>query len=124
MPLLEEGEQLVIFIHRWFPMSLTRFLGTEPGFQTLAQPLESPVVLRLFLLDLVDDVTNSMNPLLQLLLLISPGLFSAAQGCVLPLLHCLQLLLARLIGHKLQKVLSKAVTEITLIADCTQKRTK
>lgn len=124
MSLFEEGEQLVMFIHRWFPVSLTCFLGTEPGFQILAEPLESPVVLRLFLLDLVDDATNSMNPLLQPLLLVSPGLFSAAQGCVLPLLHCLQLLLARLIGHKLQKVLRKAVTEITLIADCTQKRTK
>lgn len=88
------------------------FLRAEPGFQALPEPLERPLVLGMFLPDLADDGINGAEPVLQLLLLGPPGLFSAAQGSVLPFLQCLQMLLARLVGHDLQKVLRKTTTAI------------
>jgi len=117
----EEQEQMVLCILSVPPSG---FLRGEPGFQALAEPLESPLVLRMFLLDLVDNGVNGPEPVLQLLLLVSPGLFSAAQGSVLPFLQCLQMLLACLVGHNLQQVLRKATTEMALRANCTQKGTK
>lgn len=81
-------------------------------------------MLRMFLVDLVDNGIDGPEAVLQFLLLVSPGLLSAAQGSVLPFLQCLQVLLACLVGHNLQKVLRKATTEIALTADCTRKRTK
>lgn len=66
-------------------------------------------MLRILLLDLVDDVIDGTEPALQLLLLLSPGLLSTAQGSILPFLQCLQMLLACLVGHNLQKVLAKEI---------------
>lgn len=79
-------------------------------------------MLRLLLLHPVDNGTDSTEPLLQFLLFVSAGLLGAAQGCVLPFLQRLQMLLACLIGHNLQKVLRKAITEMALIAGCTRQR--
>lgn len=85
----------------YFSVPLSGFLRAEPGPQALSEPLQSPVVLRMLLLDPVDNGVNGAEPVLQFLLLAPPGLFRAAQGTVLPLLQRLQMLLAGLVGHNL-----------------------
>lgn len=89
-------------------MFLSGFLQLELGSQPVTEPLQSPLVLGLFLLDLLHDGVNGLQPTLQFLLLVHAGLFSVAQGPVLPFPQRLQLLLVRLVGHKLQQVLRKA----------------
>lgn len=92
-------------------MFLSGFLRLQLGSQAVSEPLQSPLVLGLLLPDLLHDAVNALQPAVQFLLLVRAGFFSVAQGLVLPFPQCLQLLLVRLVGHKLQQGLSKAKRE-------------
>lgn len=92
-------------------MFLSGLLRPELGSQAVTEPPQSPLVLGLFHPDLLHDAVNDLQSTIEFLLLVRAGLFTVAQGLVLPFPQCLQLLLVRLVGHNLQQVLSKARRE-------------